>query len=248
MPVFTFIRGFEEHYTCFRLLFNESVTNPSEEVIHRMRVEMKYLVTLLNLIEELSPETVDNDYQTTLKRIAKRSGKIRDWQIIKALFESHPMYANIEMAESINQKIERQQEKYGEFATSITLAKNITDSIGLRQLTVTQESVTSYIDDLRIRAEELLKAGIENRELWHKARHQLKRIYFLMNLANELFGKCFQHHEVAHYKYAEQLLGRWHDMTLVIDFCENKQLPICDADSNLMAESEKEIMNSLVMR
>lgn len=248
MAVYSFIRGFEDHYTCFRLMFNESVTNPSEEVIHRMRVEMKYLVTLLNFIDECYDDAVDNDYGTLIKKIAKKSGKIRDWQIIRALFESHPMYKNAEMVEMIDMKIARRQDKYKDFAATLEVEKNVTDSLNLKGFIITETVICNYINGLNQRSKELLSTGVQNREYWHKARHLLKRSFFLMNLANALFDKCYSVDDIQYYRGAEQLIGRWHDLTLIIDFCDNQQIPVSDVDAKKLMDSEKEIMSKLVGR
>ena len=176
-----------------------------------------------------------------MKKISKKSGKIRDWQIIKRLFESHPLHSDNGIMEKIDAKIAKHQAKYTEFASSLSFEKNITDNLRIRELKVTPKIMDEYIQSLGYRANNYIISGLENREMWHKARHLLKRIYFLLVLKNELFDNPADGKQIQYYKDAEQLIGHWHDQTLINDFCEDWNLPTNKADIDLFIESEQKI-------
>ena len=245
MPAHSFIRIFEEHYTCFRLLFAESIADPSEEVIHQMRVEIKYLVALIHFVKELAPVTNEDNLTMQFKRIAKKSGKVRDWQVIQILLEAHPQINKQELVAEIDSRIANKQQKYMEFAQTVSLKKQIAHELPIEQIQFSPALFNGYVGQLQCRAKTLLEKGMENREYWHKARHLMKRGFYLMTLANRLFANCFPIKEIQEARQLEQLIGNWHDQTIIIDFCDLQQIPVSEQDLKQFDYLEKEIINKI---
>ena len=245
MPAHLFTRVFDEHYTCFRLLFTESMANPSEEVIHQMRVEIKYLVALIHFIKELAPVTNEDNLAIQFKRIAKKSGKVRDWQVIRMLMETHPQINRNELVADIESRIASKREKYIEFAQTLNIKKQISQELPIGLIQFSPALFSGYVSQLQLRTQSLLEKGMENREYWHKARHLMKRGFYLMNLANRLFANCFTTKEIQEARQLEQLIGNWHDHTIIIDFCDLQQIPVSEQDLLQFDRLETEIINKI---
>lgn len=245
MPAHSFTRIFEEHYTCFRLLFTESMSDPSEEVIHQMRVEIKYLVALIHFVKELAPVTNEENLTIQFRKIAKKSGKVRDWQVIRMLMETHPQINRNGLIDEIETRIANKQKKYIEFAQNVSIKKQISHELPIELIQFSPTLFTGYLGQLHSRAKTLLDKGLENREYWHKARHLMKRGFYLMNLANRLFANCFTTKEIQEARQLEQLIGNWHDQTIIIDFCDLQQIPVSEQDLQQFEYFEKEIINKI---
>lgn len=241
MLVQAFVRNFEDHYTTFRLLFAESVKNPSEEVIHRMRVEMKHLTALLLFIDEhtLSNQAVEEN--GVIRKIAKKSGRIRDWQIVRNLFCEEGGGVKSEILSDLNSKIAKRQEKYRIFSRNITLENTVVQRLPIDDLELTPDVFFCYADTLKLRYVDYLHQGCSNRDFWHKARHWVKRSFHLMNLGNRFFPGCFQADAIQYCRSLEQLLGKWHDLTLLFDYCYDEAIEPPKPLMFLFEELEQEI-------
>ncbi len=243
MPSQSFIRIFEEHYTVFRTLFAESVTNPSQEVIHCMRREIKYLIALIHFVEELAPDNQENDLLNSIKRIGKKSGKVRDWQIIRMLMSSRPEYDNSSIMTEIDAKILDKQQRYRDFAKEVTIRLHPSDGLTLDQIPLSPASFIIYIGQMHHRIVVMLNKGEQNREFWHKARHLSKRSYHLMNLTNRLFPNSFQPESIQQMRQLEKLIGNWHDLVILGDFCESEQLTVAESVRQQIETFEKDIID-----
>ena len=248
MEVQSFIRVLEEHYTVFRALFAESVVNPSEEVIHCMRRELKYIFAMIHFIEDLSPMNDLLSITNPLKRIAKKSGKVRDRQIILNLMETHPQVNNSPLLDEINATILTKQQKYSEFAQEIEINKFIFGNLSIDPISFNRELFADYCNRMEHRIAEMLARGIENREYWHKARHISKRNFHIMNMANRLYPNCFSQDQIQEMRQTEKLIGKWHDLVVITDFCDSHQIALSEAHLQEFELSENQIFSKAILK
>ena len=108
--------------------------------------------------------------------------------------------------------------------------------------------VEKEFETMEHRIAEMLARGIENREYWHKARHISKRNFHIMNMANRLYPNCFSQDQIQEMRQTEKLIGKWHDLVVITDFCDSHQIALSEAHLQEFELSENQIFSKAILK
>lgn len=206
---------FKTRKKAFQYLLEKSKKKYTTSTFHQLRVELKKLNALFDLIEFSSKKFRRKKLIKPFKTIFKQAGKVRDLQIEEATFRKHQEY-NLLVEYSSNLRKKQFKEKKLFFSllnnkTTKQLKKNYKKCISFLS-EVDREKVDRYLLKKRGEIKNFLNQPNLQEEQLHELRKLLK-IYYYNEMSLLLDNKD---QKTPRKKRLTELLGNWNDGVITI--------------------------------
>ncbi len=216
-----------EYYQHLLISFTTYLKNTAEqqgmEDIHQMRVNIKKIRTVLNVLEISSNhEYHKQEHLILFHNLFQAAGKMREAQLNLSLIEKRKVAYMLPYTEYLLQIQKNASEELGKEIQLFNSSKFdvlnkdlLIKCKGIADQAIAKEALTFVSDKLQKVIK--LKARTQNDILLHKIRKHLKQVSEILTLLNEIHcGK-----EVKHLKSVVKSLasttGKWHDIKVLID-------------------------------
>jgi CHAD domain-containing protein len=247
-------------------------TQPNEKTIHELRVEIKKLRAVFQLIEVIAKKEFKiKPSENSLNDLFDTAGKIREIQINQICF------SKFKFTKEINDKykkflLNREEELRGvlkksinDFDKSVLInsknkIKKITGDLNNKKI---WDVCLFYMKDKTLKIENLLSAG-NNPLIIHKIRIQLKSIHTIASLLQKINPTQKNEKTLQVIKQTGSLIGNWHDNLVLINSLERyfikkenvsedklpaflKSINIIEAENNLIVKKAIQKLNKVII-
>jgi len=193
-----------------------------KKTIHNIRLDIKKLRVLYNLIKEIYHGKFDSkDYSKAYKGLFKAAGKIREAQVNKDLITSYKLPSKNSFCEyfEIREKEARSKLRKRLSKTHIESPGKAKSELMKVLKGLNKEKFTKGCHSLLIAEYEgikcLRKASL-NVKSFHKMRKHFKNLGYLTNLLDKIKPDWIDKHTLTELKKTEKLMGQWHDRVVLI--------------------------------
>ena len=199
-------------------------STPNENNIHQMRVDIKRLKAIFQLIDMISPkEKFEKNFGQYLGEIFKRAGNIRETQVNKDCLSQFKFPAEIEKTykeylrsrqKCFINKFKKTLKKFEPdvLLRSISMVKELSDPIDVKQI---KKAGINYIQHEVTRIKELISC-LPNDAVIHKIRMRLKSLDAIISLLNKILPSPELEKVLSNLKKYGTSIGDWHDRVVVL--------------------------------
>jgi CHAD domain-containing protein len=203
-------------------------TKPAEKTIHELRVEIKKLRSVFQLLAVIAKKEINiKNYTNSLKDLFDTAGKIREIQVNQICFtkfkfpkEINDKYKKFllnreaELRDSLKKTI-------NDFDKSVLInskkqIKKITGGLNNKKM---WDACLFFIKDKTQKIENLLSAG-NNPLIIHKIRMQLKSLHTIASFLQKINPTPKNEKTLELIKQTGTLIGNWHDNLVLINSLE----------------------------
>jgi len=221
------------------------------EHLHEVRVELKKIKTLVNLLVFNSKQFDIAANYKPLKQIFKKAGLIRDSDVLHQLFKDHKLErfekAVIPKTKEQKKTIAKFHKKTGQYKKT---TKQIHKKIEKYFAHINSEDLKKYISKTEQQLCEKLFQKFNTDEL-HPIRKLIKELIYLSQITNEENNL----QKIETYDKLQDTIGKWHDKIVLIDLFQKNQNSLykesvqklkrgCTGDIKLI----KSLMNALTIK
>lgn len=210
-------------YELFRLHSLEAIASGEQEAIHQMRVALKKFYALKKYLlhgMDSQDEAVIRNYLEPLRLVYRSAGKVRDVQVLRSVTDDSDGLSAPEAFGHYLHSMERSRlekfmaiSKAAELPTQRDLAHFLSESV--RNCYNGKSSQLEHLIGKNLNEARFYLMSTQPGDLWHEARTLIKQNYLLMQLAAEHQPHRFSPETIQQYRDMEQVLGRWHDHTVL---------------------------------
>lgn len=199
---------------------NSILEKPADEystrTFHELRVEIKKVKALFDLINHCSEEFEFEKHFNPFKKIYKQAGKVRDLQLEEQLLDKYQsFFALSEYRSKLSSKLLEEEISY-----FTTINQDIIDQLDnkFKKLTslldqIHKKDVNSYLEKKRKNIQKLLsEESLKAYEL-HNLRKQIK----IYDYNQKSFSSKKKYHPTSNYDQLSIYLGKWHDCQVFIN-------------------------------
>lgn len=201
---------------------------PDEKNIHQLRVDIKRIRTVFQLIEMLFPKKLKakNQY-TVFKKIFSRAGEVREAQVNHICFTQYKLPASIykQYFQFLKRKEKNFKKKFKNSIDRFEIGQLEKSKVKIKRLckSITEKKI-KYECQLFIKGEihkiEMLLAVGNNSSIVHKIRIHLKAIEAVGDLYYQLNPDKELKKSLTLIKENGTFLGNWHDKIILINSLE----------------------------
>ncbi len=213
------LQEFNQYYT--DLCLSEQL---DEFGIHELRVAYKQIFALYKILFFISPECtlgIKEDIQQ-LKYIFKKSGEIRDRQIILSLVTN---LRTLDKKQELIKMIHKDLNKLGK---SFTLAirdysynyirMHLHQTFSILDV-MKKSSFLRQIEEISEQYNQKIERTVASKNIdFHKVRHFVKQQYYLLEMYNHLTRNKYDLMVLKRLKKLGKLLGDWHDLIILKNY------------------------------
>lgn len=188
-----------------------------KEEFHQLRIEIKKLNAILELISCSCNNFKKNKYFKPFKKIFIQSGKIRELQLEESLLEKYNTRKIEEVLLKVKRDIKKEQKKFYQLITKIKKRKikRIFKKIVLCLETISDKKVNDFIEGGKSKISRLtMDCPLDENNL-HELRKSLKRDFFSRDSLN-LRDRNKREEE----DNLQELIGNWHDSETMSNLIE----------------------------
>ena len=206
-------------------------------IFHKLRVELKKLNALFEILEYCSPEFKHRKYFKPFKTLFQQAGRVRELHITEALLNTHfDENALIQFNQYIAMQKKSDEDAFFALTTKLKrsrLKKQFQLIEPFAQQT-TKKKIRRYLEKNRIRIEKILTQ--ENIEMDHV--HALRKRIKTYNYNRRLIDKNDLSKDITSTDHLSNLVGQWHDLQITLDFVQStkKSVAFEPEESNLLLE------------
>lgn len=175
---------------------------------HSIRIAIKRIQALFNLVEESNPSFHQKKNFAPFKLIFEQAGQIRDKEVILSILHSHPYNASIEIFEfDLDHQIKKEKKQFFKLIKS-SLLKNIKRN---------RSRVSGFIENINHKTAKkylkkksnaihkvMLNDQVDPSNL-HEIRKRIKDIYYVQKMIEPKNSQKTSTDKL------QELLGQWHD-------------------------------------
>jgi CHAD domain-containing protein len=204
------------------------------EVLHRIRVEIKKIKVLINLIDFSVKKFKGHQHFVPLRTIFRKAGEIRQPEVLYKLLLLYQI-GNVPDAHIPKSEIMDKLSKVFQKKTStyVEVVNEQEKKIKKQYGKVSKTEAKEYLKKRKRELEHLLYRDFNKKEL-HKVRKTCKEIVYLHWIDNSKEPDLF-------YTEVEDRIGQWHDKQVLIPILKKKK--VVDEVTKLMASSKEDMMN-----
>lgn len=187
----------------------------TSDTFHKLRLEIKKLNALFDLINYSSKKSKHNKTFKPFKLIFKQAGKIRELQVEEALLKTYLVSDFITEYKNDLQKILKEEFNNFFLITNQPFAKKLQKKyLKIDDLIAktSKKKATQYMGKKRIEIEKLLDKKVLKKKQIHALRKSLKKYLFNQKMLN--YSK--KDKIIPKEAVLPELLGEWHDYQTVI--------------------------------
>lgn len=222
-------------HSCFKMLTNqlEKCKHSNDpEIIHEIRISLKKIKSLFNLIEYNFPTfNAINEYKT-FKKIFKKTGFMRDFEITNQILNQYKrkIFNKNEGANNHREKKNNLvfRNKISQYKKTIkkynTIAMFYCDKMRIK-------SLKEYLNIKDQELKNILLKKIKEKKL-HSVRKMIKEINYLSSIQKKYFTN-------KNYDLIQKMIGDWHDKKIAIKYLKN------NISNKLIKALEKRCKNDL---
>jgi CHAD domain-containing protein len=218
----TLLKAISDHYDDAAKAASQSLKNFAPETIHRMRVALKQLRAVFNLLLFSKPHSVSEEDWNGAKKIFRQAGKVRERQLLRERIlaltnaEDEPRKT---VSAFLAKKEQTAQRKFKHHYTDRgeKELKKLHKKMLKAADEITADNLHAYFDDLQKRINELrTKKDINEAEL-HALRKLLKELKYNRPIADAVLDlKPDGLLESEKLNAWEELIGKWHDEVIFL--------------------------------
>lgn len=226
------IACFDQLDTYVHLSFLEMQRDCRKGTIHALRVALKRLRALLQMLDALDPHFAGKPAIKKLKPLFEEAGKLRALQIMDGILFAQEENLQLDHLQSakIRERASIQQRVFDEFLQSFSFAEIREASLQARShllhlgLRALRSGLRSYFSNQLREISRLSREGLSSKKQLHDLRKNIKKAHYNLlviletNPALSLPAELVQALE-----NAQNLLGKWHDHHLA--YREAKGMP-----------------------
>ncbi|MEI6889562.1 MAG: CHAD domain-containing protein [Bacteroidales bacterium] len=218
-------RFFKKRTTSFLAnLYSSSITG-DEKDIHKTRLDMKKIYSILEMFEMLDPEKFDNENFEVFKTLFRFSGKIRELQVNQIVIAKFgPLTPG--MTFFIKYLRSRENKLSKEFIAVVQ--KFDEKKLKKSEKAIMKLCLEIKVRSLKVRSEKfilkkakkisLLRNYPSNPENIHEIRKHLKSMVTILILISMVFKDEKQDAILSRLSQTEMLIGNWHDNQVLMDY------------------------------
>jgi CHAD domain-containing protein len=216
-------------------LLEKYETNPDKDILHRVRLELKKIRALYNLIDYCSKNFNAAEKFIPLKKIFNDAGKIRDIDIANKLFlEYHIKFIHHET------DIVMQAKLISNFRKNIphykkSIAKNQKSSEKYFEK-MNADCFKKYIDIQNDKLQKQIYPKLNESGL-HKVRKKIKEIIYLSSISIRNSKDM-----ISFYDNIQDVIGIWHDKKVLLELLKKQ---VFDSQKNVIEKLELQCATDL---
>jgi len=200
----------------------------SEKDFHLIRVSIKRIKALLDLLNKAEPKVQRKKYFNPFEKIFEQAAKIRDPQV-KLNLLAHYRNSSVEkFKRELTRQIKLEKLKFSQMM-KVSLFKDLQKSTSKIEDYLDHADRKSIAHSLDKKSKDVQKLGSTKKlkpSGVHAFRKELKEIYYLQKMLEK------KNHRYARTDEFQELLGKWHDARVLIqgikDFIKADSLPTKD--------------------
>jgi CHAD domain-containing protein len=211
------------------------------EVLHRIRVEIKKIKVLINLIDFSVKNFKGHQHFIPLRTIFRKAGEIRQPEVLYKLLLLYQI-GNVSDAQIPKSKVmDRLSKAFQKKASTYIEAVNEQEKkIKKYYSKVSKTEAEKYLKKRKRELEHLLYRDFNKKEL-HKARKICKEIVYLPTGKAGLHWIDNSKEPDPFYTEVENRIGQWHDKQALLPILKKKKA--VDEVTKLMAASKEDMIN-----
>lgn len=251
----TFTQYFDTRFTVFKMYLQNTSQNFEEEDLHQLRVEIKKMRSLFELLKTIFGDSFDSKYfKKTLRKLFKPGGKLRETQLNilqadetgLALLNS---YRN-DLLKKNEKQILKLRNVLGKFIDQELgpFESEIKHFIKINEYSQLKSSIVKFVSSEIQKVEELFP-HIANHDQLHRMRRYLKSSGYALKLYQELW---YDVNLVSFYdeiKTTESLIGDWHDKIVfrqsILNFANKHPEKLNETDLEIVKQKLDSILVQL---
>ena len=224
---------------------------------HKLRVELKKLNALFEILEYCSPEFKNRKYFKPFKTLFQQAGRVRELHITEALLKTHfDENALIQFNQYMAMQKKSDEDTFFALTTKLKRSKlkKQFQLIKPFALQTTKKMIRRYLEKNRNRIEKELTQENIQMDLVHALRKRIKTY----NYNRRILEKDDLSTHITSTDHLSDLVGKWHDLQITLDYIQpsKKSVAFEPEESNLLhkgarkmtAESDrlfKDILNAV---
>ncbi len=213
--------------------------NTDDETLHELRVELKRVRFIKNLLLQYLKDSRINKAYKPFRKLFKRLGKIRGQHVniyrLKTVLNNQGEVSAQKRFETKKQKLEEQLHQSINKSTD-DLHKGI-NALNLFALRIQSWSDDDFVRSLKKQVKKKLNKRTSEKKL-HGARHLLKAVVYSTELSPELAGKISSVFNMSVVANLEDAIGDWHDLSLLL---KGKTVQLLKSKVKRKIESKKRL-------
>lgn len=224
--------------SAINLVLEKQQQSYTPDTFHKLRVEIKMLSALFDLIKNCSKEFKHKKTFKPFKLIFRQAGKIRELQVEESLLEKHFSFNLLkEYKDYLKKGLTGELEKFFSITNS-TFSQKLKKKYRKMNLLLTKTSkrkVKRYMAKKRTKIEKLLhQNALKNKQI-HSLRKRIKE--YLYNQKSLNYGK--KNKLVSNKNILPELLGEWHDYQIIINHLQKA------IDSGEINPNERDLLKKI---
>jgi CHAD domain-containing protein len=221
VSLYCFFEIYAERQRAIKALFDQARKLFSVDAVHDLRVEIKRLRALFNLIQWINPGFQAKTEMKDIRRLFKAAGRLRDIHVQQELAAAWAGRRRLELSEYLNDLMLREKAGRPVFAKA---CRRFDPGLFIEKWRNIRSSLSALTpDDIRTKAEERLRSRIDGlvafrggtgftEEEYHRIRILSKETRYTLEIIRKCYpGKRSLQDLDDAIRRMHRALGRWHD-------------------------------------
>jgi CHAD domain-containing protein len=219
---------YESEVDSFLVRLYKSKISPDEKNIHQLRVDIKRIKAVFQLLEIIVPKKLDLTFNVkAFKKLFKNAGKVREIQVNRTCFSKYKF--SEEITDKYKQFLKNREELFRKRFKKT--AKNF-ERDSLKSSKIKIKKIWGKLNDKKIwiecvsfikgetqKIEQLLSLG-NNPAIIHRMRMHIKSLHTIVSLLHKIKPTKEFEKILLLIKQNDILIGDWHDRQVLIDSIE----------------------------
>lgn len=209
---------------------------------HNLRIELKKLNALFEILGYCSPEFKRKGYFKPFKILFKQAGKVRELQITEALLNQHVAEDSLtQFGQYITMQMQKAEDVFFSLTTKSKRAKLKKQLQKTEPFTLQakRKKILNYLEKERKKIENLMTAENIPTELVHTLRKRIKTY----NYNRRILEKSDLSKKIFSTDHLSDLLGQWHDLRITLGYIQSmkKSAVVKPEESAQLLEGERKM-------
>jgi CHAD domain-containing protein len=205
---------FEKHSSEMNKLISESAFSFTTEDFHQLRVEIKRIKALTELINFCSDDFKKKKSFRPFKKIFRQAGTVRDFQLEEKALKKSKFKPSDNYFKALQNRITKEKKRMNniidkKFKSDLKRKQNMIKSFAIR---IKKTCTIGYFKATRNNLATMLFAPALNIENVHAVRKKLKELFYNEKCMRLIKGKK----QSSGIKAFQELLGNWHDARIIM--------------------------------
>ncbi len=214
----------------------------TDQTFHKLRVELKKLNALFEILEYCSPEFKNRKYFKPFKTLFQQAGRVRELHITEALLKTYfAENSLIQLSQYIAKQKKSEEDAFFSLTTKLIrskLKKQFQLIEPYAHLT-TKKKIRRYLEKNKNSIEKILTEENIKLDLVHAIRKRIKTY----NYNRRIIDKDVLSKNITSTDHLSDLVGKWHDLQITLDYIQasKKSVAFEPEEFNLLLEGEQKM-------